>query len=285
MAFEGSTEVASPGIERVEALPDVRAKTPSLKTDLFMLVLAIISVGLVVWVTFFPVSGTTYHAIVVTDWTICGIFLIEFLWRWRRAGWPWSFPFIYWYEVLGMIPVTSPIFRGFRLLRIVVILIRLGRVADRALGERVTATVVNRFVGTIVDVIKRPMTIAILDEVSKVLRAGHYTKNIAAALEENHAEVDQMIVDLIKNDPATSKLRYLPFHDDIIRLVADTVYRMLRQLLDDPRTDELVADMLRENLDQINDAVRAGINVPPSHRGATPAEHGVRHHLDQVKRA
>src|SRR5690606_14201398 len=107
---------------------------------------------------------------------------------------------------------------------------------------------------------------------------------IAAALEENRAEVDQMIVDLIKNDPQTGKLRYIPFHDDIIRLVADTVYRMLRQLLDDPRTDELVADMLRENLDQINDAVRSGVRVPPSHRGATPAEHGVRHHLGQVKR-
>ncbi|WP_425302385.1 ion transporter [Nocardia neocaledoniensis] len=277
--------VASPGIERVEALPDVRSKTPSLRTDLLMLVLAIISVVLVVWITFFPVSGKTYHAIVIVDWTICGIFLIEFLWRWRRAGWPWTFPFVYWYEVLGMIPVTSPIFRGFRLFRIVVILIRLGRVADRALGERVTATLVNRFVGTIVDVIKRPMTVAILDEVSKVLRAGHYTKNIAAALEENHAEVDQMIVDLIKNDPQTGKLRYVPFHDEIIRLISATVYRLLRELLDDPRTDELVADMLRENLDQINEAVRAGIKVPPSHRGATPAEHGVRHHLSQIKRA
>jgi hypothetical protein len=157
-------------------------------------------------------------------------------------------------------------------------------VDDRALGERVTATIVNRFVGTIVDVIKRPMTVAILDEVSKVLRAGHYTQNIAAALEENHADVDQLIMDLIRNDPQTGKLRYLPFHDDIIRLVADTVYRMLRQLLDDPRTDELVADMLRENLDQINDAVRAGVRVPPSHRGATPTEHGVRHHLGQIKR-
>ena len=277
--------MASPGIERVEALPDVRSKTPSLRTDIFMLILAIIAVVLVVWITFFEVSGPTYHAVVVADTSICAIFLVEFLWRWRRAGWPWSFPFIYWYEVLGMIPVTTPLFRGFRLLRIVVILIRLGRVADRALGERVTATIVNRFVGTIVDVVKRPMTIAILDEVSKVLRAGHYTQNIAAALEENHAEVDRLIMDLIKNDPQTGKLRYVPFHDDIIRLVADTVYRMLRQLLDDPRTDELVADMLRENLDQINDAVRAGVTVPPSHRGATPAEHSVRHHIGQIKRA
>lgn len=277
------TDVAA-GIERAQSVPDVRSKTPSLRLDLFMLVLAIVSVVLVVWITFFPVSDTTYHTIVIVDAVICGIFAVEFLWRWRRAGWPWTFPLLYWYEILGMIPVASPWFRSFRLLRVVVIGLRLGRVADRALGERVTATVISRSVDTIVDIIKRPMTIAILDEVSKVLRTGHYTRNIALALEENHAEVDQMIVDLIKNDPQTGKVRYIPFHNEIVRLIADTVYRMLQQLLADPRTDELVADMLRENIDQIGAAVRHKVEVAPSLKGHTPHEHRVAHHTSTVPR-
>ncbi|MFF0541693.1 ion transporter [Nocardia thailandica] len=273
---------AAAGFQRAESVPDVRSKTPSLRLDIVMLLLAIVSVVLVVWITFFPVSQSTYHAIVVVDAVICAIFAVEFLWRWRRAGWPWTFPLLNWYEILGMIPVASPWFRSFRLLRIVVILLRLGRVADRALGERVTATVVSRSVNTIVDIIKRPMTIAILDEVSKVLRTGHYTRNIAAALEENHAEIDQMIVDLIKNDPQTGKVRYIPFHNEIVRLIADTVYRMLQQLLADPRTDELVADMLRENIDQIGEAVRHKVEVAPSLKGHTPHEHRVAHHLTKL---
>jgi voltage-gated potassium channel len=226
-------------------------------------------VALVVWISFFDVPPDTYRTVVVIDYVICGIFAAEFLWRWHRAGWPWTFPLVYWYEVLGMIPVTSPFFRSLRLLRVVVILVRLARVADRAFGDRVTAVVVGRFVRTIVEVIKRPMTIAVLDEVAHVLRTGHYTRNIAAALEENRAEMDEMIVELIKKDPQAGKVRYLPFHDEIIRLIADTTFRIVFQVLADPRTDELVSDMIRENVDQIRGAVRDGVHVVPAAYGPT----------------
>ncbi len=237
-------------------------KPPALWTDLVMLALAVVSVVLVAWITFFPVSGHTYHVIVAIDYSVCAIFAAEFLWRWRRADWSWTFPFVYWYEVLGMIPVTSPIFRGFRLLRIVVILVRLARVADRAFGDRVTAAVVNRSVGVIVEAVKRPVTMAVLEEVADVLRRGRYTSNIAAALEENRDELDAMILDLIKNDPAAGRVRYVPFHDEIIRAIADTSFRIVFQVLADPRTDELVGDVLRENINQMREAVRDGADVP-----------------------
>lgn len=261
---------------------DYPRKPPALWTDFVMLALAVVSLGLLVWVSFFEVSARTYRLVVVADYLVCAVFALEFLWRWRRAGWPWTYPFVYWYEILGMIPVTSPIFRGFRLLRIVVIVVRLARVADRVFGDRVTAAVVNRFVQTIVEVIKRPMTIAILDEVAVVLRSGHYTRNIAAALEENRREMDEMILEKIKNDPQAGKIRYLPFHDEIIRLTADTTFRIMFEVLADPRTDELVSDMLRENIDQIRHAVHHRVRVAPSHVGPTPHEHSVRFHLGKL---
>lgn len=238
-------------------------KPPALWTDMAMLVLAIVSVVLVGWITFFPVSGHTYHVIMVIDYSICAVFAAEFLWRWRRSDWSWTFPFVYWYEVLGMIPVTSPFFRGFRLLRVVVILVRLARVADRAFGDRVTAAVVNRSVGVIVEAVKRPVTMAVLDQVADVLQRGQYTRNIAAALEENRGELDAMMLELIKSDPAVGRVRYVPFHDEIIRTIADTSFRIVFQVLADPRTDELVSDVLRENIDQMRDAVRDGAPVPP----------------------
>ncbi|WP_051756516.1 hypothetical protein [Nocardia sp. NRRL WC-3656] len=237
-------------------------KPPALWTDLLMLALAVVSVGLVTWITFFTVPQHTYHVIVVVDSSICAVFALEFLWRWRRADWSWTYPFVYWYEVLGMIPVTSPFFRGFRLLRIVVILVRLARVADRAFGDRVTAAVVNRSIAVIVDAVRRPVTMAVLEEVADVLRRGRYTRNIAAALEENRDELDAMILELIKNDPAVGRVRYLPFHEEIIRGIADASFRIVFQVLADPRTDELVGDVLRENINQMRDAVRDGGHVP-----------------------
>ena len=38
--------------------------------------------------------------------------------------------------------------------------------------------------------------------------------------------------------------------------VTETTMRVLMEMLDDPRTDELISDLLRENLEQIKQAVR-----------------------------
>ena len=224
--------------------------------DWFMLLLAIVSTGYLVWITFFDVPEETVQLIYRIDYVVCGIFAAEFLWRWRRAGWSWKFPVLYWYEILGMIPVAVPWLRAFRLLRFVEIFARLGRAADRAIGDRVTNAILGRVMGTVVEAVKRPVTVAVLDEVADVLRAGHYTQNVAEALEENRAELDEMILEMIRDDPTTGRLRFIPFHDDIVRLVADTVFRILFRVLDDPRTDELVSDVLRENIDQIRAAVK-----------------------------
>lgn len=234
-------------------------KPPVLWTDWAMVALAIVSVGLIVWISFFRVSPTTLTTILIVDAVICAVFAAEFLWRWRQVGWHHKFLLTNWYELLGMIPafvVTSPIPRAFRMIRIVVALARLARAIDRLYGDRITAAVVGRATETVVDAVKRPITVAVLDEVAEVLKTGHYTQNIAAALRENKPEMDEMILEMVLTDPQTKRVKYIPFHDEIIRLVADTVFRMVFQVLSDPRTDELVSDVLRENIDQMRDSVQ-----------------------------
>jgi len=88
-------------------------------SDWIMLVLAVASVVLLGWETFGTVSHETAVRIVQIDATICGIFAAEFLWRWRGAGWRRDFLWRNWYEILGMIPVSHPAVRSFRLIRLV----------------------------------------------------------------------------------------------------------------------------------------------------------------------
>ncbi|MCX5043119.1 ion transporter [Aldersonia sp. NBC_00410] len=232
------------------------SRPPVTVLDWVMLALALVSTGYLVWITFWTVPERTEQLIFRIDYVVCAIFAAEFLWRWRHVGWNWKFPIVYWYEVIGMIPVAVPWVRSLRLLRVVVIASRLARSADRAIGDQVTNAVISRVTTSVVEVVKRPITIAVLDEVAAVLQTGHYTRNIAAALRENQSELDAMILERIREDPTTGKLRYLPFHDDIVRLVADTVFRIVFEVLDDARTDELVSDLLRENIDQIRATVQ-----------------------------
>jgi hypothetical protein len=226
-----------------------------------MLVVAAVSAALICWVDLFSVPHAEVQPIVIADYATCGIFGLEFLWRWRREDWSWNYPFLYWYEVLCLIPATATYFADSHTVRIVVLLVRLLRVADRALGDRVTVAIVNRSMSAIVEAVKRPVTMAVLEEVSEVLRVGRYTQNIASALEENRAELDAMILELIEKDPALGRVRYLPFHEDIIRGIAGASFRIVFQVLADPRTDELVGDVLRENVHQMRRAVHEGVRV------------------------
>ncbi|GAA1985646.1 ion transporter [Amycolatopsis minnesotensis] len=247
--------------------------------DLAMLALALVSVGLLVFVTFFPHSDETAHVVFLVDTAICGVFLLEFLYRWRRHGWEKKFPLRNWYEVLGMIPIAHPALRGFRLLRVIVVLLRLARTADRAFGERFTQRLVERLSRPIVLAIKKPITIAVLDEVVKVVETGNYPQNLARSLSDNHDLLRAVVTEKLRNDPQTGRLAKLPFHDKIVKSVVDTVMRVTLEVLADPRVDDFFAHVVKENREQIRQAVELGLNerddedliaqlpTRPQHRG------------------
>lgn len=241
------------------------AAPPVTFLDWFMLVLAVVSIGLLVWIWFFDVNAGTRHRVIVADAVICGIFFVEFCVRWRRSHLGPRFPIVYWYELVGMIPAAIPLpvndawARLFRLVRVFVVMSRLARAADRAFGDRASAYIVGKFSGAIVGAIRKPITIAVLDEVIAVVQTGNYATHVAAAIEENRAELDTLIVDLIKADATTKRFRYVPFHDEIVRMVSDTVFRIVNGALADARVHELISDAIRVSAVDLRANVRASL--------------------------
>lgn len=196
------------------------------QVDLLMLVLALLSVVSLLWIAFFDVPDGLHAAVVIADYLVCGVFAVEFGWRWRRDGLGWRYPLVYWYDVLGMIPVTSPALRGLRLMRVFVLLARHSKVSERVFGARVTEAFVGRLAQTIVAA-------------------------TATSMERNRDRMEALLVESIRNDPAVRRFKHLPFHHTVVRLVAEASYRIMFQAMTDPRTDEFVADMLRDNIDQV----------------------------------
>lgn len=228
--------------------------------DWLMLMLAVLSVGLLIWEMLGDVSEGVRQLIIAIDYGICAIFALEFVWRWRMAGWTLDYVWRNWYEVLGMLPLQHPAIRGFRLFRVVRILIllsRFGRAADRALGDEFTYRLVNRFKNAIVESISSAVTVAVLDEVREVMVRGQYARNIARALAENQDQLRAMIAEKLREDPGAGRLSRLPLARDLTEAVIDSALRVVEQVLQDPRTEELIADLLRENLQQIRASVAA----------------------------
>ncbi len=104
--------------------------------------------------------------------------------------------------------------------------------------------------------VKRPLTIVVLDEVAAVIQTGHYTKNISDALLENHAELKALVAEKVRADPNARLVSKLPGYERVVSEASETVLRVLIEMLSDPRMDELVSDLLRNNLEQIRKAVR-----------------------------
>ena len=127
----------------------------------------------------------------------------------------------------------------------------------RGLREPFVVRLINRSSERVISVIKRPITVAVLDEVAAVLQTGHYTRNVASALTENHDEIKAMISEKIRTDPTTRRIGLLPMHNRLIDEITETTLRVVHEILADPRTDELIADLMRDNITQIRAAVRA----------------------------
>lgn len=139
----------------------------------------------------------------------------------------------------------------------------------RGLRTPWVVAIINRATERAISTIKRPLTIAVLDEVADVIQTGHYTRNISDALIENRAELKALAAEKLRSDPNARLLGRLPMYDTVVDRVSETTLRVLVEMLGDPRMDELVSDLLRNNLQQIKRAVRerqhegVGAPMPP----------------------
>ncbi|WP_370969140.1 ion transporter [Amycolatopsis sp. cg9] len=228
--------------------------------DWIMLILAAGSVGLLGFMVLSPPAREAGLVIFYVDCGICGVFLLEFLWRWRKRRWAKKFLVRNWYELFAMIPVAHPAMAAHKFVSVVLLLIRIGRAADRAVGEQFTYRLVDKLSEPIVKAIKKPVTIAVLDEVVKVLETGNYPENLAKSLGANKEELRAIITEKIAADPQLGKLKRLPFHDEIVRACVDTSFRVLLEVLLDPRIDDFFSAVVRDNREQIRLAVQLGLN-------------------------
>ena len=227
-------------------------------SDVLVVVLAIVSVFLVAATAFADLDRDQQLFIFWIDVVICGLFAVEFLASWSHVDWRPAFLLRNWYDLLGMIPVAQVAFTDggwMILLWVVVVLARIGRAADRLFGEKVTQSVTARATAALVDAVKHPITVAVLEEVAAVLQTGHYSRNIAAALQENRHSIKNMVREKLEQDRLTGRLTAVPFSDKLVDSVSETTIRVILSVLADPRTDELIADLLRENILQMRTQV------------------------------
>ena len=149
-------------------------------------------------------AGEILYWFIVADVAICGLFAIEFFARMRGQPSKWAYTKSRWYDVLGMIPVSHPMFRGFRLVRLVriaVITSRLVRATNRSFGELLVESTVRRFRDTLVDVIGGAVVVRGIDMVQPWLVRARFAEQIGEAMEDKRADIHRMVQDSMRQLP------------------------------------------------------------------------------------
>ena len=122
-----------------ESLHPVHAQR-QLRKDLFITILALISVGIGIYDLTTPRTGAAFTWYDILDLVIVGIFIIDFTWSAAGSGNWKQYVKAHWYEIPSLLPITGnmvqgaeavPILRSLRLIRIVR-MVRLLRVVGSA---------------------------------------------------------------------------------------------------------------------------------------------------------
>jgi voltage-gated potassium channel len=175
---------------------------------------------------------------IVADLAICGVFALEFLIRMRGQRNKWAYTKSRWYDILGMVPVSHPLFRGFRLvriLRIVVITSRFVRATNRSFGEMVFEATVSRFRDVLVDVVGGAIVLRSVRMVEPYLVQARFAERIGDAMDERRDDIQRMVKNSIAKLPGSRMLNLRPMRGMMNNAEAAAV----QAVIDTLRSDEL----------------------------------------------
>lgn len=229
--------------------------------DYLMIILAIVSLAILIVESAFAytLDAESQRALVRADLAIVAVFAVEYLLRLLRAPRKLNFVLSNWYDLLGMIPVSHPMLRGFRLfrlLRIVVLTSRFVRATNRTFGEMTVEAVARRYHEVIVQAIGDRLLIRSLDVLEGPLGRSHLPATLGASLSEQKEELRKMIRKSLEHVPVVRRLVRLPYSDEILLAMESVSLEVVTGILQSDEINETVQNTMLSSLDELRRAVR-----------------------------
>lgn len=225
--------------------------------DWLMLALAVASLVILVLEQtfgFFRDRPDLWLWFIAGDVVICTIFFIEFVARMRRAPYKWGFIKSHWYEILGMIPAAHPMFRAFRLLRIVRILVitsRFVRATNRTFGEMAFEATVGRFRDQLVDLIGDAITLRSISVVEPWLVRSRFADRIGEAMEARRPEIRALVRDAMHRVPGGGGLLRIGKFRQMVDAAETAAVQAVIDTLQSDELNEIVQEATRNILDEM----------------------------------
>jgi hypothetical protein len=199
------------------------------------------------------------------DLIICEIFFIEFFTRTVGSKEPKKYARRHWFDILGMIPVSHPALRAFRLLRILrlfIVFTRLKVSIDKAYGEGVTRRFIRRYKELLADEVTNRVMIKMIELVEAELAKTKYQRmltGVTSAIESRRAEIKRLAVDAVDKtldkQPLTRLIKLIPFASSQIKRSVDDSVDAVMDMLRSEEINKMILEVLKSVLTEMKKSI------------------------------
>jgi hypothetical protein len=108
----------------------------------------------------------------------------------------------------------------------------------------------------LVELIKRPIALAVLDEIHDVVQRGDYAVAMSGDLARTRAELENTVRRKLKSDPRLQRFSAIPFSDQLIELVGETALSVVMETVADPCTEELLERVATAVIQEVRTSIQ-----------------------------
>lgn len=166
-------------------------------------------------------SGKLTNNFYILDLPFYIFFLLEFFINWyisirdKKYNAPFLYPLYHWYDVLGLIPLSSlHFFRLFRLYKIYEIL---KESEFTTIGDDIISRTMRYYSNIMKEEISDMVTIQILTETQEEIKSGSSLTVLTNAINDHRQEIKEILIQRFQNPPPTDRVRKTI--DEIVNLV------------------------------------------------------------------
>jgi voltage-gated potassium channel len=228
--------------------------------DWLMVALAVVSLLLLVVEGAFAwaLDETWRRAIVIVDLCIVAVFGVEFAVRIARAEDRWRYAVSHWYDLVGMVPVSHPMLRAFRLvrlLRIAVITSRFVRATNRTFGEMTVEAVAERYKDVLVRAVGDQIILQSIDLLEGPFGRARIAETVGRTLGARRGDLRNLVHDRLQKVPVVRRLVRLPFSQDLIAAMEDVSLEVVVSILESDAVNQTVQDSFVGGLRELRRSV------------------------------
>lgn len=204
-------------------------------------------------------TGVEFTALRWVDVALVTLYAAAFATKWLIAEQPLRWLRKNALNVIGVLPLTVPLFlpeRYFLVVQLVIVILRAGEALDRAFGARVLRGLFDRYQYMLVEELTEPILMRLAVVLEDTVTSRDYANAMGKKLDERRDLVEAAVQRAIAASPKLSRLSQFGPVDRYIKETTEELVDAAHAALTGPEVNTIIRESLQEAFSELKDGIR-----------------------------